>query len=68
MNNRFHACATCVNFCSVRDERGVQYYCSRLGYETKPDYKFNCWEPKEHVKNLMEKEKWRGEHDKSRKT
>ncbi|KIL48882.1 hypothetical protein KP77_20930 [Jeotgalibacillus alimentarius] len=31
------------------------YFCKRLGYETKPDYRFNCWEPKEHVKKLMEK-------------
>lgn len=33
------------------------YSCSRLGYETKPTYTFNCWDPKDHVLRLMEKEK-----------
>lgn len=35
----------------------MEYRCSRLGYETKTYYQFNCWAPKDHIKALMEKEK-----------
>ncbi len=55
--NSFHACATCVNFQPERRKEGMVYFCSRLGYETKPDYQFNCWTPKEHIIRLMEKRK-----------
>ena len=51
----FHACSTCVNFLAIKKDIGMRYFCDRLGYETKPNYKFNCWEPKEHVKKLMDK-------------
>lgn len=51
----FHCCATCVNY-EVKRERGMQIYrCSRLGFDTKPTYQFNCWDPKEAVKKLMDK-------------
>ncbi len=53
--DRFQVCATCVNFLAVKKENRMFYFCDRLGYETKPNYKFNCWTPKEHVKNLMRK-------------
>lgn len=55
--NSFHACATCVNFHPEKRKEGMVYFCSRLGYETKPDYQFNCWTPKDHIKRLMEKRK-----------
>jgi hypothetical protein len=55
--NSFHACATCVNFNTQKRKDGMYYFCSRLGYETKPDYQFNCWTPKEQVVRLMEKRK-----------
>lgn len=55
--NRFHCCAACRHFQALKNERGMTYICSRLGYETKPSYKFNCWEPSERVKRRMEKEK-----------
>lgn len=29
--------------------------CSRLGFATKPGYTFDCWDPKDQVKQLMEK-------------
>ncbi|GAA0359357.1 hypothetical protein [Bacillus horti] len=55
--SRFHCCATCKNFVSQRnDENDMVYLCSRLGYETKPSYQFNCWEPKENIKRLMDQE------------
>ncbi|MCM3717617.1 hypothetical protein [Fictibacillus phosphorivorans] len=54
--NKYHCCATCVNFKPLKTEQGMYYYCSRLGYETKPDYTFNCWEPKPHIVELMKKE------------
>jgi hypothetical protein len=57
--NPFHACATCIHFHAERSEKekGMKYRCIRLGYETRPNYQFNCWTPKEHVKKLMEKRK-----------
>ncbi|WP_041122662.1 hypothetical protein [Jeotgalibacillus alimentarius] len=55
-HNPYHVCATCIHFHSEKIRSGhMLYFCKRLGYETKPDYRFNCWEPKEHVKKLMEK-------------
>jgi hypothetical protein len=53
----FHCCATCVHFVAEKQEKGMKYYCSRLKYDTKPNYQFNCWTPTEKVKKLMEKEK-----------
>lgn len=55
MGNPFHACATCIHFQSKKTENGLTYTCTRLKYETKPNYQFNCWTPKEHVKKLMKK-------------
>ncbi|MDZ5473187.1 hypothetical protein SM124_15825 [Bacillus sp. 31A1R] len=57
MENPFHACATCTHFRPEKVENGMRYFCNRLGYDTKPDYQFNCWTPKEHVIKLMEKRK-----------
>ncbi|GEL05947.1 hypothetical protein M2M59_13320 [Rummeliibacillus sp. G93] len=51
----FHCCATCQHFKAERVAEGMKYYCSRLGYETKPAYKFDCWDPKEHIIKLMNK-------------
>lgn len=39
------------------------YTCHRLGFRTKPDYRFDCWDPKEHVKTLMEKERLDDRHN-----
>ncbi|MGJ7921857.1 hypothetical protein [Neobacillus sp. LXY-4] len=55
MNNRFHACATCVHFKMEKKQIGMKYFCGRLGYSTQPNYQFQCWTPKEHVQRLMEK-------------
>ncbi|PPA71219.1 hypothetical protein [Jeotgalibacillus proteolyticus] len=57
MGKDFHACATCIHFEADKKESGMLYRCSRLGYETKPEYKFSCWEPKPHIKELMKKQK-----------
>lgn len=54
--DRFHCCATCKHF-RVEKNSKTTYSCSRLGYETNPKYKFNCWDPKENVKELMKKSK-----------
>ncbi|WP_253702039.1 hypothetical protein [Bacillus sp. FJAT-27445] len=51
----FHCCATCQHFRAEKKIEGMKYFCTRLGYETKPKYKFNCWSPKEHVQELMKK-------------
>jgi hypothetical protein len=63
-NSRYHACATCKHFSAERVDGKMQYHCERLGYETRPDYQFNCWNPKDHIRDLMKKEDDRdnGEH------
>ncbi len=53
--NRFHACATCQHYQVIKLDSHTIYRCSRLGYETKPHFKFNCWQPKEKVLQLMKK-------------
>ncbi|RLQ95156.1 hypothetical protein D9X91_11710 [Falsibacillus albus] len=56
IKNPFHACATCIHFEARKyAPRRMKYRCTRLNYETKPDYQFNCWEPKTHVVDLMKK-------------
>ncbi len=52
----YHCCATCINFEMKREENGIVARCKRLGFETKTNYVFNCWTPKEHIKKLMEKQ------------
>ncbi|KZE41926.1 hypothetical protein AV540_02610 [Brevibacillus parabrevis] len=52
--NPFHCCATCTHFRVEKAPGGVTYRCSRLTYETRPDYRFQCWTPTERVKRLME--------------
>jgi hypothetical protein len=54
--NRFHCCATCEHFLTEKREQGIVYRCSRLAYETRPEWQFHCWSPKERVKRLMAKE------------
>jgi hypothetical protein len=51
----FHACATCIYYLVEKKNSQITYKCSRLGYETKPTHKFNCWTPKEKVIKLMKK-------------
>ncbi|CAM3447045.1 MULTISPECIES: hypothetical protein [Brevibacillus] len=53
--NPFHCCATCIHFRVEKERDKVGYRCSRLTYETRPDYRFQCWTPKEGVLRLMEK-------------
>lgn len=54
--NRYHCCATCEHFRVEKREQGVIYRCSRLGYDTRPDWQFQCWTPREQIKRLMKKE------------
>ncbi len=51
----FHCCATCMHFRAERKEEGMHYFCGRLGFETKTNYKFNCWSPKENIKQIINK-------------
>lgn len=55
MKNPFHNCATCIHFRAVRNDGKMAYFCSRLGFETKTTYVFDCWTPKPQVIQLMEK-------------
>lgn len=56
----FKVCSTCINFTIKKTAEERKFYCGRLGYETKPHYSFNCWDPKPKVKRLMEKLKREG--------
>lgn len=49
----YKVCSTCINFSISRSQSGNEFYCSRLGFETKPHYSFNCWHPKRKVRDLM---------------
>ncbi|MEH7438305.1 hypothetical protein V7182_12580 [Neobacillus drentensis] len=49
----YHCCATCKHLKIEKKGSGIAYMCGRLGYPTKTNYKFNCWDPKEHIKKLM---------------
>lgn len=60
MEKQFHACATCNNFLALKTEAGMTYKCIRLGFDTKPSYQFNCWDPKDHIKKLMKKQNGQG--------
>lgn len=51
----FHCCATCSHFKVEKTNQKIAYYCSRLGFETKTHYKFDCWNPRENIKKLMNK-------------
>lgn len=55
MHNRYHVCATCVNYKIEKKDAIMNYYCGRLGFETNPKYQFQCWTPKEQVRKLMDK-------------
>ncbi|TYS66628.1 hypothetical protein [Bacillus infantis] len=55
MGKSFHACATCIHFQAERAGGKMEYRCRRLGFDTLPYYQFNCWDPKENVRKLMEK-------------
>nr|WP_303800656.1 hypothetical protein [Alicyclobacillus macrosporangiidus] len=52
----YHCCATCIHFKAERTHGQLRIYCSRLGYDTKPYYKFNCWDPKPGIGRGLE---WR---------
>lgn len=54
--NRFHACSTCEHFSAKKSRGKMIYRCKRLDYETRPQYAFNCWNPKDHVRKLIIKE------------
>ncbi|WP_085521311.1 hypothetical protein [Tuberibacillus sp. Marseille-P3662] len=53
--NHYHACASCRHF-GHDDRQGKQVpICRRLGYDTQPDWQFNCWDPKPRVKQAIHK-------------
>lgn len=58
--DRFHCCATCIHFRVEKEAGKTRYRCERLTYETKPNYQFNCWTPKDHVQHLINKRNEQG--------
>ncbi|WP_316246606.1 hypothetical protein [Sutcliffiella horikoshii] len=65
--NRFQACATCKHYQVLKLNTRTVYRCSRLGFDTKPHYKFDCWQPKDNIIQLMKKEQinWRNNHERT---
>ncbi|QHS22488.1 hypothetical protein GWK91_05765 [Virgibacillus sp. MSP4-1] len=55
--NNYHCCATCVHFLAGREDGKVVTKCKRLGYYTKSNYQFNCWDPKPRIRKILEKKK-----------
>lgn len=53
MNSRYHCCATCEHFSAKKTEKGMLYECVRLGFETRPEYQFNCWSPRKDIQKKM---------------
>ncbi|MFY4776043.1 hypothetical protein [Metabacillus sp. RGM 3146] len=52
----FKCCAACIHFRAYKNPAGgMKYMCSRLGFETRPEYSFDCFTPKENVIKLMKK-------------
>ncbi|NJP38930.1 hypothetical protein [Alkalicoccus luteus] len=56
MNSRYHCCATCRHFYAEKTKNGMAYTCVRLGYVTKPNYQFSCWDPRSDIRTKMENE------------
>lgn len=54
---KYHCCATCRWFHIEKDpgQPSVKS-CIRLGFETKPHYQFNCWDPREDIKKRIAEE------------
>lgn len=52
----YHCCATCKHFKAEKIDTRMKYLCSRLGYETKTNYQFNCWNPREDIKEQLKKD------------
>lgn len=44
----YHCCATCIHYV-IRKESPEKFFCRRLGYATKPKYRFDCWTPKNNI-------------------
>nr|WP_147805302.1 hypothetical protein [Alkalicoccus halolimnae]TXF81318.1 hypothetical protein FTX54_16005 [Alkalicoccus halolimnae] len=53
MSSNYHCCATCIHFSAEKTSSGMKYHCVRLGFQTRPEYQFNCWEPREDIKKKM---------------
>lgn len=51
----YHCCATCQHFQIKKQQNYLKYYCSRLGFETKTHYKFDCWSPRADIEIKMNK-------------
>lgn len=56
MPKDYHCCATCRHFSIRRKEDRVEIRCARLGYQTKTSYQFNCWNPREDIRQRMQNE------------
>jgi hypothetical protein len=52
----YHCCATCQHYMIIKSSQGVTTQCRRLGFDTKPRYQFSCWNPKEHIQRLLERD------------
>lgn len=55
VTKNYHCCATCIHFKAIKLEKNMKYLCTRLGFETKTSYKFDCWNPRDDIKLNMNK-------------
>lgn len=53
MTSRYHCCATCRHFSAEKKDKQMQYKCIRLGFNTRPEYKFDCWDPRKDIQRKM---------------
>lgn len=56
MSRDYHCCATCQHFQILREADKPVSLCRRLGYETRPSYKFKCWTPRPDIVQKMRTE------------
>jgi hypothetical protein len=52
----YHCCATCQHFLIQRVNQTKVVQCKRLGFDTKPSYKFHCWTPRPDIQKKMDEQ------------
>ena len=50
----YHHCASCRHFGFRQEGEKNIPFCTRLGYDTKPKFQFDCWDPKERVRKQLQ--------------
>lgn len=48
-------CASCLHVGIRRDGERLRVFCRRLGYDTKPEWRFHCWTPNIRIRPRLER-------------